>query len=130
MTSDCTEATEVYLGASTVDIRASTFLIGRVNSPTSTDVEVNVRVSTVDIEALTVDQSSVPLLYLFVVCVYVVCVCSVCMCVFFMCSMCVLYVVVCVSVYTFSYKLVKKWLIGIDWYYLNFFLNPSGAKIF
>jgi len=49
--------------SSKVNIGASTFLIGRVDSSTLTDVEVDVQTSTVDIRASTVDQSSPPLLY-------------------------------------------------------------------
>ena len=59
----CTVSNKVDFGVSTVDIGALTFLIRRVNSLTSTNVEVDVRASTVNIRASTVDQSSVLLLY-------------------------------------------------------------------
>ena len=59
----CIGAIEVDIGALTVDIRTSTFLIRRVDDPTSTDVGVDVRASMVDIRALTIDQSSAPVLY-------------------------------------------------------------------
>ena len=54
----CTVSNKVDIGASTIDIGASTFLIRRVDSLMSTDVEVDVRTSTVNIRVSTVDQIS------------------------------------------------------------------------